>query len=314
MRKLMRNERGSIIVFSVLAMVVIMLFASMAIDVGCLLTARNQLQAAADASALAGATGLTISQDVARNRAVTIASRNMCINQPVQLAQGDVTFPTLTRIRVQASQNVNVFFARVVGINSVFVSAVAVAELGQIIRTPGPRPWALPDLGWQRGAPVVIKPGNLNNPDAPARNAGFYYPIAPDGPGAQEYLENILYGSSSSIGIGDVIDVEPGNMIGPTAQGINSLIAQDPYATWDGSNIVSSSYSGLTSPRIIKVPLYDVNDPPDSGRNTITVTGLAAFFITGVSGQNVTGVFLTKLTQGTQGSGNSMLYAAKLIQ
>ena len=312
----MGDEKGSVLAFSAVAMVVIMLFASMAIDVGCLLTAKNQLQAAADAAALAGATGLMISQSLATNRAVTIASRNTCINQPVMLGAGDVTFPTSSQIRVQASQNVNIFFARVVGINSVFVSAVAVAEIGTLVSTPGPRPFALPDMGWPPFSPVIVKAGNLNNPDAPARDAGFYYPIAPDGPGAQEYLENIVNGCSSSIGIGSVIDVEPGNMIGPTNMGIDQILSQDPGAWFDPLNctIEGSSFSGYTSPRVIKVPLYDPDFAPDSGRNTITVTGLAAFFIMGVQGRDVWGIFLPKLDEGTAGSGNSLLYGAKLIQ
>jgi hypothetical protein len=192
---------------------------------------------------------------------------------------------------------------------------VAVAEIGTLVTTPGPRPFALPDMGWPDYTEVIIKAGNLNDPDAPARDSGFYYPIAPDGAGAQEYLDNIVNGCSSSIGIGSVIDVEPGNMIGPTQQGIDQLLSQDPGAWFDPLNctIQGSSYNGYTSPRVIKVPLYDPELAPDSGRNTITVTGLAAFFITGVQGRDVRGIFLPKLDKGTAGSGNSMLYGAKLI-
>ena len=32
---------------------------------------------------------------------------------------------------------------------------------------------------------------------------------------------------------GDLLLMEPGNMVGPTTQGIEDLIAQDPDAYWD---------------------------------------------------------------------------------
>ena len=50
---------------------------------------------------------------------------------------------------------------------------------------------------------------------------------------------------------------EPGNMVGPTTQGIDDLIAQDPTAYWDeDTNSVDSPY-GTGSPRIFPIPLYD---------------------------------------------------------
>jgi putative Flp pilus-assembly TadE/G-like protein len=50
---------------------------------------------------------------------------------------------------------------------------------------------------------------------------------------------------------------EPGNMVGPTDQGIDDLIAKDPAATFDAScNCVKGSQYGV-SPRVTPIPLYD---------------------------------------------------------
>ena len=91
--KFHKNEKGSILVFSTVTMVVVLLFASLAIDVGCILTARNQLQSAVDASALSGSIGLIIDQSEAIHRAILMAGKNTVINQSVALGADQVSFP-----------------------------------------------------------------------------------------------------------------------------------------------------------------------------------------------------------------------------
>jgi len=87
----------------------------------------------------------------------------------------------------------------------------------------------------------------------------------------------------------------------------------DPSACLDGREIVSSSFPGASSPRVVNIPLYDPLLPPDSGRNTIQVTGLASFFITGIHGGDVIGIFIEKITHGSFGNGNSLLKGVKLV-
>ena len=317
MKRFFREEGGNILIFSVIVMVTTLLFASMAIDVGCLLTAKNQLQAATDAAALAGATGLIVNNSEAVSRAVNVAGSNDCINQSVLIGSDNVGFPAANQVSVQASQIVNLFFARVVGLNSAPVSAVAVAELGTIVGTKGMRPWGIPDLGWTKGSYAVLKAGRLG---APATNPSFYYcidfpPLNRGTPitGGSAYRYNIAYGSQSEVGIGDIIQVEPGNMTGPTMQGVNDLIAMDPGAYWNGQELVGSAYPGTSSPRVVKIPFYDPNDPPTSGRNTIGVIGLGSFLLVGTHGDDIIGVFVEKMTSGTFGNGNSLLKGTKLV-
>lgn len=317
MRRFFKNEKGSIIVISAGAMLCLLIFASAAIDVGCMLTARNQLQCAVDASALAGATGLMVSNSEAISRAITVAGRNDCIKQPVQINSGSVSFLSTNQVRVRANRSLSLFFAKAFGMDYTNISAVAVAELGTIVGTKGMRPWAVPDMGWPTGAPVVLKAGSLG---APATNPSFFYPI--DFPplnrgtpisGASQYRKNISYGSDCRVCIGDEIQVEPGNMIGPTKQGVQELIAQDPGAYWNGTCVVNSQFPGSSSPRIVKIPLYDPGLAPDSGRNSITVIGLGSFFLVGLQGKNVVGVYMEKMTDGTFGNGYSFLRGTRLV-
>jgi hypothetical protein len=315
--RIFKEQKGNTFVLVALALSVLMGFAALSIDVGMMLTARNQLQSAVDAAALAGASGLIVSQQEATSRAITFAGQNDCINQPVIITAANVSFPTADRIRVQANRLVNLFFSNVLGMATADIAAVAVAELGNLVGSPGIKPWAIPDLDFTLGEQVTLKAGELG---APATNPGFFYPV--DFPpinrgdpitGAQAYADNIINGSQDEIFIGDELQVEPGNMIGPTAHGINELISQDPNARWDGNGVADSAYPGDSSPRVIKVPLYDDNYPPDSGRNSVTVVALAAFFLEDIQGRNVTGRFMEIITSGTQGGGSTTLKGVKLV-
>ena len=317
MKRIYKDEKGNIVVFSVVAMITVLLFASMAIDVGCLLTAKNQIQAAVDASALAGATGLIVDHTEASNRAVSVAGKNTVIKQPLQLGTGEVSFPVWNQVAVQATQSVNLFFARVVGMNSANVSASATAEINTIVGARGFRPWAIPNHGWSVGDYAVLKAGYLH---AEATNPSFFYavdfpPLNKGTPitGGQAYNYNISHGSDCEIAINDDIQVEPGNMIGPTAQGVYELIGMDPNACWNGREIANSAYPGTSSPRVVKIPLYNPNNPPNSGRNYIHCVGLGSFFLMGASGKNIMGVFVLKMSEGTFGTGNSYLRGTRLV-
>jgi hypothetical protein len=60
--------------------------------------------------------------------------------------------------------------------------------------------------------------------------------------------------------------------------------------------------------------MFDPAYPPDSGRNSVIVVKLAAFFVEGMQGKNVMGRFLQITTGGTWGPGPSDLMGVKLVQ
>ena len=68
--------------------------------------------------------------------------------------------------------------------------------------------------------------------------------------------ENIANCNSTITGYGDLLQAEPGNMVGPDEKGMEDLIAKDPSAYWDTTNnkVVSSMHP---SPRVVAIPLFD---------------------------------------------------------
>jgi len=139
------------------------------------------------------------------------------------------------------------------------------------------------------GTSLTIKYGNPADSFAP----GFYSPV--DFPplnkdphpitGAAAYNENISGCSGSNnivVEIGDELQMEPGNMTGPTKSGFQTAIDADPGAYWDsGSQSVRGSAYEI-SPRIRPMAFYDPSRPPVSGRNSLFVYQFGAVFIEAV--------------------------------
>ncbi len=185
LRNLLRNNKGSVVVMSAVCMLVLVLMAALTIDTSRSFAARNELQNAVDASALAGASGFIMGQNKARTRAIEFAGYNTCNNHPVTLTSGEITFPGAERIRISAARQVPTMFAPVVGLMNMNISATATAELATIVATRGLRPLCVPDEGWDTGTPVVIKEGSVGgnggkgkkgggDPDIPAC---WHYPV-----------------------------------------------------------------------------------------------------------------------------------------
>lgn len=99
------------------------------------------------------------------------------------------------------------------------------------------------------------------------------------GRGAASYRRNICSCNASLIDFDTEYMIEPGNMVGPTYQGVATLIAQDPTAYWDDrSNTIVSDY-GMDSPRVVTVALFDPSQISQPGRQYIRFNNFARIFI-----------------------------------
>ncbi len=129
----------------------------------------------------------------------------------------------------------------------------------------------------------TMAPGQYSSVDFPPVNKG--YPVS----GGSAYRDNISGCTGSNrtpVTLGDEIALEPGQMVGPTKQGIYQLYSQDPYAYWDSStqSVQGSVYPDpMASPRVAIVAFFDPSNPPRSGRNTLFVYQMGAVFIEGVT-------------------------------
>ena len=142
---------------------------------------------------------------------------------------------------------------------------------------------------------------------------GNYGGLALGGNGASTYVSNIVDGYNGYLRVGDFVDTEPGNMSGPTAQGINTLISHCTHVPECTYNHYSTN-----CPRIITVIMVETLDV--NGRAPVKIVGFAKFFLMGVDGHGresiVTGKFLRTVTTGELGENqtNFGLMGVKLIK
>jgi hypothetical protein len=136
------------------------------------------------------------------------------------------------------------------------------------------------DLGLQ----LVLKNNNTSKV-APS----MYNPWdLPGSVGGSDYRNNIANCNQNIFSIGDNMPPETGNMVGPTKQGTDDLVAKDPDAKWDTNCncVVNSAFP--VSPRIARIPLYDpvaYAEGQQSGKNaTLTMVNYLGFFIEGTNG------------------------------
>ena len=121
------------------------------------------------------------------------------------------------------------------------------------------------------------------------------------GNGANCYRNRISGCSQMDIGEGTALTNEPGNMVGPTRQGVAALIAQDFRADWvrDATHprgIVRGGM-GMNSPRLGMVPTFNPeiymeghqNGRIQAGNAEIVVTGMLGIFFDEMVGNDVMG-------------------------
>jgi hypothetical protein len=174
-----------------------------------------------------------------------------------------------------------------------------------------------------RGMQIVLKPGNQNNVTPSMYNAWDINGVT----GADAYSENISSCNPGWIKNDQAMPPETGNMVGPTKQGTEALIDQDPTAVWDGAcnkgrGCVKNSKFKV-SPRIRAIPLYDpavYAQDQHSGKAwpQLKVVNFLGFFIESVDGNSqVTGrivPLLGKYSAGTPSATGGFARAIMLVK
>ncbi len=178
------------------------------------------------------------------------------------------------------------------------------ADLYRDTKDADPTGFRLPnDLGLL----VELKAGNPKDSIAP----GNYFPVRLPLPGGEystggdDYRWNIGHCNGVPITIDPptYLENEPGNMVGPTAQGMQDLIDLDPNAKWDTTNKVVYDSCAQDdppcaghSPRIVAIPIYDTRafyDGQMNGLVTLKIINLIGFFVDQMKGNTVLGYFCT---------------------
>ena len=147
-----RSERGQALIQVALSMVVLLLCAGLATDVGYMYTQRRHMQNAADAGALAGARELCLlhtDEDARSEARIYARDRNGALTATA-VVSGNIVIVTAT-IPVQS------FLARLVGLDSTDVHAVAKAACGAATKGCGIFPIAFDIINWNNILPCGQK-------------------------------------------------------------------------------------------------------------------------------------------------------------
>ncbi|MFD4703909.1 TadE/TadG family type IV pilus assembly protein [Gottfriedia sp. NPDC058432] len=299
-----KNENGATFVFVALLMVFLLGITAIVIDVGRLYSEKSKLQNALDAGVLGGAqllltekpspnlTPESVAMEIAKNNGLTLID-------PIDSEDTNITTDLNDKsIRATKKSKVPMTFARVIGIKEMEVNATAKAILRPLKSGKGITPIAVSsDVVKRDPNPrklanltcTIKKNGNGNNKG----NCGY---LSLNGTGAKSLADAIINGSEMSIGGSNqgeqeddavAVSTEPGTMLGQVKLAIDVLKKNDAnkpqcqnYETADNS-----------CDRVIILPVVQSWDNIN-GRATVTIIGLAAYWIDGINGKSISGQFI----------------------
>ncbi len=288
--------------------------AAFAIDYGFWSVNRSQVQDAADAAALAGASGIQAGWGTANTYATGEYGKNGLATDTITVTPSTDVQPN-DSVTVSASRTVPTWFSGVLGVHSVTVtgSAQATIESFSSINGLNVMPWGVLQGSYTPGQPYPIYTKDTAN----ANNGALSLPYVsgancPVPNGANVYSDEIA-GTTPvcPVSVGETLQTKPGDNSGKTAQGLNLRISN-----WETLNqIVQFQADGTAtlldpnSPQLVIIPVLTnqsgVSQWPNGSSAPMSVVGFAWFVITSCGdpahpsycntndGKEVNGVFVT---------------------
>jgi hypothetical protein len=159
-----RKQEGQVLVQVAMLMVVFLAFMALAIDIGNILTERRRMQNAADAGALAGAWELCFG-----NPALVESSAQEYAIEHNHAQIADVSVEA-GRVTVYAREAATLYLARIFGIETAPINAMAVAACGGATSLCNLWPISFHTIRWDR-IPIDCSPGA----PPPAPEDGIFY-------------------------------------------------------------------------------------------------------------------------------------------
>jgi len=313
-----KRERGSVLATSAIGMLAVLLAVGLGVDISRLYLTKTELQNAADASALAGVSGLNghsegISDAVFRatntfnkyefnKTGVTIDPANVLfavnLNGPY-MSQGEAALaPVNIRFVKVTTPNepVGMSFAALVLGKTRNLSAEATAGFSVTVNVLCP--W-LPAF-------VLDDPANPISPEKTytfrlspggALSPGNYQLLAPVASGGAGDREGMATGVNWCISVGTKVRTKPGVTAGAVRQGINTRFdiyaaGMDPGTYPPDKNIAENiTYDEYADNTTFKAPSHPGVEgrrvvfipiaaaPPEEGRDEVTVTRFGVFFL-----------------------------------
>ena len=338
-----RDERGAAMIYVALFLLSSLWFVSLAIDMGKLMVTKTELQRAADAAALAGASAIdkqnggTIIQDEARARAAAIAAGNTALRERSEAViidpDADVSFPvgghkvTVVAHRDASAGNaMTTIFARALGITTMDVHADATAEAVPV-DSLCQRVLPFAPVDTVGGFSTACGSEYTLHTDPSASNGGNFqllsFPPCDQGPckgvgskGGDLIRCLMANGYYCCVGIGDnFADTKPGGTVGPVMQGLLTRWKADSDVR---PGICYQQYTG-SGERVMPVPIVRTFAGLN-GRTNATITGFAGFFLKyppDVQQKRITGQFIDYVAPGVAGSNPpppNAIYTVRLVE
>jgi hypothetical protein len=291
-----QNERGQAFVVTAITMVAVLGMAALVLDVGAWFHHKRELQATADAAALAAAQALPERPSDAVTLALSYAGKN-----GGGVAAGDVTISTTKygndTIRVKSHKTDAGIFSGLLGVTNVDVGASATATKGSYTGwAEGLAPWVIDKPSVVYGQILTFKvtsgdqasAGNFGGVDLLVREKG-----CASASGGSDYYDLIAMRlHSCMVQAGSLLNVEPGNKAA-TGTAVKDRGAKQNF---DPNSILTTYANGTTeitdyhSPNLIVIPIIKAFHQGSS--TPFTVTGFAWFIITSYTNKEVTGMFV----------------------
>lgn len=245
----LKQEQGQSLVILVLAMSAIFAMLALAIDGGMAFALHTRMQTAADAAALSGARELALGNgnSVAINRTNQILAAN----------GGDAALSTVTisgggQVNVTSRMLFDTFFAGIIGMDEINISARSAAVWGSVVATGSVLPMAVPESSWNPGSTVTL-----------------YDTDAGVGPGNWGWVNWGSRGNAKDNVVPPLSDVQIS---------VGAWVESEPGNNTSATQAVRDHWVGQTATMF----LYDVTNG-ETGRNMqYHVSGFAQFEITEV--------------------------------
>ncbi len=245
---------------------------TLVMDVGNLYYNQAWLQSAMDSGALAGAVYLPSDPAQAESAAQDYATRNGV--KASEIASVSVS-PDNNSITMTAARTMPCYFCVLLGLASAnarsatTLHASATASALAVRSVNGVVPIGVDyQTGYTYGAQMILKNGQVG--------AGNWGALAFGGTGASNYKSNVENGYAGMISVGDMVETEPGNIVGPTQTAVQYRISmgQNQYSTGTFQS------HDLNDPRVMLIPLMDFADA--QGRSSVQVMGFAVVWVSSV--------------------------------
>ena len=279
-----KNEHGQAVVLMVISLAMLIGMCALVLDVGGWFREKRQLQAAADASALAGAQALPESWSTAKSLALEFADKNGGGVLAASVISG-TTFVSGDTISVSAQKDQAGNFSGMLGVKSVSIHATASAVRGSFTGwAKGLAPWVIDKPSILFGQIFTFKvasgdqasAGNFGGVDLPVKEKGCDY-----GSGGNDYYDLIaMRDHSCLVKVTGSLPVEPGNKAA-TGTAVKDRGAKqnfDPYSILTTYANGTTEITDYNNPNVIVIPVIKAFHQGSSA--PFVVTGFAWFIIT----------------------------------